>query len=116
MTHDFVTEEIARRYLSCFKTDNVDTLILGCTHYPLLRSLIGGIMGDSVRLVNPAYETAIALKQLLRDHGIAAPESEEPVSGHEFFVSDGAEKFRVFANSIMPQEIRETNIVNIEVY
>ena len=114
LTHDFVTEEIARRYLSRFKEDEIDTLILGCTHYPLLRSLIGRLMGNEVRLVNPAYETAIALREMLADKGIAAWPGTIAEGHHEFFVSDGAEKFRVFANSIMPQTIPETKVINIE--
>ena len=114
LIHDFVTEEIARRYLSRFKEDEIDTLILGCTHYPLLRSLIGRLMGNEVRLVNPAYETAIALREMLADKGIAAWPGTIAEGHHEFFVSDGAEKFRVFANSIMPQTIPETKVINIE--
>ena len=59
MLHDSVTEEIARRYLDELQEQNIDSLILGCTHYPLLRSTIGKVMGKNVNLVNPAYETAI---------------------------------------------------------
>ena len=55
---DPVTEEVARRYLDELLREDIDSLILGCTHYPLLRSLIRGIVGESVNLVNPAYETA----------------------------------------------------------
>ena len=62
MTRDPVTDEIAGRYLKELKENGVDTLVLGCTHYPLLRSTIGKIMGDAVTLVNPAYETALELK------------------------------------------------------
>ena len=63
--HDPVTEEVARRYLKELQDQEIDTLILGCTHYPLLRSTIRKIMGEDVRLVNPAYETALELKKLL---------------------------------------------------
>lgn len=51
--HDFVTEEIARRYMKDLEYKTIDTLILGCTHYPLIRSMIGKIMGSNVTLVNP---------------------------------------------------------------
>ena len=94
MLHDFVTEEIANRYLAELKQQNIDTLILGCTHYPLLRSLIGKCMGDSVQLVNPAYETAVGLRELLREKDLLAePLPENVPPAHRFFVSDGAEKF-----------------------
>ena len=52
--HDPVTVEVANRYLQELKDKDVDTLILGCTHYPLIRSTIREVMGEKVRLVNPA--------------------------------------------------------------
>ena len=65
MWHDSVTDEIARRYLEQLKKEEVDTLILGCTHYPLIRSTIRNIMGEGIQLVNPAYETAVSLRRIL---------------------------------------------------
>lgn len=55
---DEVTVEVTKRYLDPLLEQGVDTLILGCTHYPLLRSLMRQVAGESVTLVNPAYETA----------------------------------------------------------
>ncbi|MCM1552629.1 MAG: glutamate racemase, partial [Butyrivibrio sp.] len=66
---DPVTDEIARRYLTELIDIDIDTLILGCTHYPLIRSTLGKIMGEQVTLVNPAYETARELKELLEQKG-----------------------------------------------
>ena len=65
LLEDPVTDEIARRYLTELIDIDIDTLILGCTHYPLIRSTLGRIMGEGVRLVNPAYETARELKEML---------------------------------------------------
>ena len=56
------TDAIAKRYLSRLIDTGIDTLILGCTHYPLIRSTVAKVMGDHVTLVNPAYETARELK------------------------------------------------------
>lgn len=114
---DPVTVEVANRYLEPLKESGIDTLILGCTHYPLLRSTIRQVMGESVNLVNPAYETAIELKHLLGENGIlndGNAKFEGPV--HEFFVSDAAEKFRQFANSILPYGIDTTKLIHIEEY
>ncbi len=61
---DPVTVAVAERYLQPFKESDIDTLILGCTHYPLLRSTVREIMGEGVNLVNPAYETAVELRRL----------------------------------------------------
>ena len=114
---DPVTDEIAGRYLAELIDVGIDTLILGCTHYPIIRSTIGRIMGDGVTLVNPAYETARELKQLLQEKGL---ESEHrPGLGTElyrFFVSDAADKFQKFANSILTYGILSAKVINIDEY
>ena len=114
MLHDPVTDEIATRYLSELKNRDIDSLILGCTHYPLLRSTVGKIMGPEVNLVNPAYETAISLDALLKQNGIKADDAAK--SQYEFFVSDAADKFKSFANSIMPFHTDMISQINIEEY
>lgn len=115
MLHDFVTEEIANRYLMELKTQRIDSLILGCTHYPLLRSLISKCMGPEVTLVNPAYETAVSLRAMLEEKDMLADPLEEGARpSHEFYVSDGAKKFETFANSILPYDVRQTKIIDIE--
>ncbi|WP_343246416.1 glutamate racemase [Diplocloster hominis] len=116
---DPVTEEVAGRYLEDMKQADVDTLILGCTHYPLLRSTVGKVMGGRVTLVNPAYETALELKELLRREGIAAVASgsaQEVWPEHRFFVSDLADKFKDFAKSILACEISQIRQIPIENY
>ncbi|MDR1765684.1 MAG: glutamate racemase [Lachnospiraceae bacterium] len=112
--HDSVTDEIASRYLADLKQRYVDTLVLGCTHYPLLRSTLGRLMGEGVVLVNPAFETALELRKALGEAGILRGRGEPAL--HEFYVSDMAEKFTAFATSIMPEYVKETKLVNIEVY
>lgn len=114
---DPVTDEIARRYLTELVDCDIDTLILGCTHYPLIRSTIGRIIGENVTLVNPAYETARELKQMLEKKGLL--NSEEPGLGsnkYQFYVSDSADKFKQFANSIIKYGILSAKTVNIEEY
>jgi glutamate racemase len=111
---DPVTVQVAKRYLLYFQESDIDTLILGCTHYPLLRAMIREIMGESVNLVNPAYETAQGLKRLLEQHGISN-DGKMPVEPmYQFYVSDAAEKFKNFANSILPCEIEEAQLIHIE--
>ena len=112
---DPVTIEVAKRYLADFQESGIDTLILGCTHYPLLRSTIRDIMGEKVTLVNPAYETAQELKRLLEAQGLA---NDGTGNGdrqmYQFYVSDAAEKFKNFANSILPCEIEKARLIHIE--
>ncbi len=117
LLQDPVTDEIARRYLAELIDIDIDTLILGCTHYPLIRSTLGRIMGDSVTLVNPAYETAIELKEMLA--GLNLLNDEAPGLGsnrYQFYVSDKADKFVRFANSIIKYGILSAKSINIEEY
>ena len=91
-------------------------MILGCTHYPLLRSKIRDYLGEEIKIVNPAYETAMDLKKLLYEKEMANDGTDAQHSVYSFYVSDAAEKFRRFANTVMPFDVPTTNVVNIEEY
>ena len=114
--HDPVTDEVAARYLKELQDKDVDTLILGCTHYPLLRSTIRKIMSDNVCLVNPAYETALELGRLLEEKGLSSTGMEQKEFPYRFFVSDLADEFKAFANSILPYDVEMTQKIDIEKY
>lgn len=117
LLNDPVTDEIAMRYLSSLIDSGIDTLILGCTHYPLIRATVGKVMGEEVTLVNPAYETARELRELLETEGMLNRSKPElGVDRYRFFVSDAAEKFIRFANSIIKYGILSAKIINIEEY
>ena len=113
---DDVTVEVARRYVTPLLEQGIDTLILGCTHYPLLRSLIQKLVGDSVTLVNPAYETAKELERLLKSKGLENLQDVQEEFPYRFYVSDAAEQFQDFANSILPYDVKMTKQINIEEY
>ena len=115
LLEDPVTDEIARRYLTELIDIDIDTLILGCTHYPLLRSTVRRVIGEEVNLVNPAYETAISLRELLQEKEIDNQgHNKTGENPYEFFVSDAAERFKSFANSILPFDITSTRQIQIE--
>lgn len=114
---DPVTDEIARRYLEELIDTGIDTLILGCTHYPLIRSTLGKIMGPKVTLVNPAYETAQELRRMLSRMELLNEEPPKLGSNrYQFYVSDKAEKFMTFANSIIKYGILSAKTIHIEKY
>ncbi len=105
---------IAKDYLSCLKEEKVDTLILGCTHYPLLKSVISDIMGDGVTLLSPGEFTAISAKEYLRDNDLL---SEKLTGGqNEFYVSDSVENFSqlgsTFLGSDIGAEVHKTEAFN----
>ena len=114
---DSVVRDTVKRYLSEIKQKGADTLILGCTHYPLIRSTVGRIMGEGVTLVNPAYETARELKGLLEKEGLLNPSTQRlGTNQYQFFVSDGADKFKIFANSIFKYGVLSAQEIHIEEY
>jgi len=116
-TKDPITYAVAERYLKELQEKDIDTLVLGCTHYPLLRKLIGEVVGEKVTLVNPAYETAISLGRMLDSLGISAVSEDRYRGGmYDFYVSDAAERFKNFANSILPFHIDNIKQINIEEY
>lgn len=116
--HDRITDEIIMRYLDDLLEHDIDTLILGCTHYPLFRSEIRKLVGDKITLVNPAYETAKELERMLAARKLT---NEDPMNPddpypYRFFVSDEAERFTEFANSILPVDVKNARIIPIEEY
>ena len=113
---DPVTVEVAQRYLQELQEQDVDTLVMGCTHYPLLRSVLRELLGEKVTLVNPAYETAQSLKQLLKEMNLDNPGIKEEEFPYRFYVSDLADQFTAFANSILPYDVSMTKKIYIEKY
>lgn len=99
-------QEIARDYLDPLRRCEIDTLVLGCTHFPLLKALIGGVIGREVTLISSAHETAIDVAEILERKGqLAAPDN---IATYEFTTTGtdvaGFESFgsRVFRREIGP--------------
>lgn len=114
LLEDRITEDMVGRYLHDMKEYEIDALVLGCTHYPLLRGVIGREMGQDVKLVNPAYETAKSLKEMLKEKNLLA--SGQAGTAHQFFVSDGVDQFLSFANAVLPYHVQKTTVIDIEAY
>ena len=114
---DPLTTEVVRRYTRVFREEHIDTVIMGCTHYPLVRDTIRKVLGDDVMLVNPAYETTAALKRILEEKELLRP-MDAPVIGppYRFYVSDDPEKFKEFASRVLRFDIPETRKIDIEAY
>lgn len=108
---DPITDKVIHRYLDSLVDRDIDALVLGCTHYPLLRHRIQAAVGDQITLVNPAFETAKAFKYLLEENNLLMEESR--TAEHEFYVSDNEEQFRNFANSILHNVNIAPEAVNI---
>ena len=112
---DVVIETVAREYLEPVKAAGVDTLILGCTHYPLLTDIIRDVMGPEVALVSAGEESAFELKRLLKAGSLRADETRE--GGVDFYVSDRPEDFEKIASVFLGEELSHgAERINIEQY
>jgi glutamate racemase len=85
------TKLVAEEYLSPMAQANVDALVLGCTHYPLLKPLIADVLGKDVRLIDSAEETAAETKRVLEEKELLAPKRRD--AAHRFVASDAAQQF-----------------------
>ena len=102
----------ARQYLAELMEHDVDSLVLGCTHYPILRHTIGQVLGEKVRLVNPAFETAKELKETLRENNMTKNDFVKAV--YRYYVSDAPEKFRRIGGNFLKKEIELLEEIQID--
>ncbi|UCE64970.1 MAG: glutamate racemase [Candidatus Zixiibacteriota bacterium] len=105
---------IARDYLSEIKQKKIDTLVLGCTHYPLLKKVIGNVMGGKVTLVDSAEQTASAVKDTLTRLELDNPSKK--TGEKRFYVSDSPEKFKRLGERFLGKRIGKVNLIDINAY
>ncbi|MBE7031899.1 MAG: glutamate racemase [Ruminococcaceae bacterium] len=117
-TESPVAEIIAKEYLSEVKAAGVDTLILGCTHYPLLRKVIGDIMGEGVTLIDSGAAAANCAHEFLKAEGLLKGEGEACEKGrYRYFVSDEVEDFSQLGGVFLERPIDESvQKIDIEKY
>ncbi len=106
---DAVALAAARKYLAPVKKKEVDTLILGCTHYPLLEKVIAKVMGPKVRLVDSAAPTALRLKALLQKRGLLYPVSR--CAPLKIFVTDHVRNFARIGESFLGERLKTVRLV-----
>ncbi|MDR1712691.1 MAG: glutamate racemase [Coriobacteriales bacterium] len=106
-------QEIARDYLNPLKRCGIDTLVLGCTHYPLLAPLISQIIGAQVQIISSAEETARDVAETLRRRGQLAPEGNQPV--YRFATtSPDLTDFAALGSAILSRSVPDPEYVPIE--
>jgi glutamate racemase len=105
---------IAEEYLTPLKRHKIDTLVLGCTHYPLLKKIISGVMGKGIVLIDSAEETALEVKRILESENSINPSRTEPT--HKFYVSDFPEKFIQIGEKFLGGRVKEVKKIDINKY
>jgi glutamate racemase len=105
------TRLVAEEYLAPLRARGVGTLVLGCTHYPLLKGLLGEVMGPGVRLIDSAEETASTVARALREQELEAPTPATPE--HRFAVSDDPERFLAVGARFLGGRLGTADVVNL---
>jgi len=96
---------LAERLLAPVRDAGVDTLVLGCTHYPLLTGVLQIVMGDQVTLVSSAEETAKDVVRVLTERDLLREPGDEPEAGHEFFATGPVAPFHRLARRFLGLEV-----------
>ena len=102
---------VAEEYLAPLKKAQIDTLILGCTHYPLMTDVIQEVMGANVKLISSAEETAREVKEVLIKNDFLQDERHQDVSSRRFFVSGPAKPFTDLAVNLIGGEIKAYQVL-----
>jgi glutamate racemase len=103
------TELVARDYLRELREACIRSLVLGCTHYPLLKPLLQRVMGPEVRLIDSGQATAAALETILADKALEAPEDRK--ASHRFVVSDDEARFRQVGSRFIGERLGKAEVV-----
>jgi glutamate racemase len=104
-----VVLKVARTYLKPLKDARVDTVILGCTHYPILKAIIKEVLGKQVALIDSAKQVAMEVKKILAAEGML---DQGERGRHKFYVSDNPEWFSGLAKRFLGRPIKSVSKVN----
>lgn len=103
-----VVEAVAKRYAAPLKKAKVDTLILGCTHYPYLKPVLAKVMGPKVRLIDSAAETAVETERVLSKLGLRAKKGK--TGARAFYASDAPERFGRLGTRMLGTPIKKVGL------
>jgi len=106
ITHE-VTHLVAKEYLLPLKEQGIDSLVLGCTHYPVLKGVISAVMGDSIKLIDSAEVTAEKVNSILQSLGWLNDSRLVGSQPDEFFVTDFPERFKKVGEIFLNRKIEK---------
>ncbi|MGI6325941.1 MAG: glutamate racemase [Saccharofermentanales bacterium] len=109
-----IARAIAAEYLTPLIENDIDTLLLGCTHYPLLVGAISWVTGPAIRLINAGRRVADQVRAALTEHDLINPAEHPPWYG--FYTSDSTDQFQEMGSAFLKKPIDDVKRVNIELY
>ncbi len=104
-TDDSISREIIKRYLEPMLKENVDTIILGCTHFPHLAPIIQDVAGNGVTLIDNGFEAVMEAKQFLEENGLSNEKNHRGT--YQFYISDKTQNFSMIANTLLGMDISD---------
>jgi len=108
---DEITFKVAKRYLAPLRSASIDTLVLGCTHYPLLKKVIQTVMGENVQLIDSAEETALEVDEIMHQKHLLSHRRSKKEGMRRFFVTDDPERFTTQGGLFLGEEIKDIHKV-----
>lgn len=111
-TEGSITEMTAEKYLADIRQKDIDTLVLGCTHYPLLKPVLSHVMGDKVTLIDSAIETARAIQEILENQSLL--NISDRMAKHQFYVTDSPQKFLAVGQRFLGATIDHIEKIQLE--
>ena len=110
-TEEDITELAAERYLAPMRESGIDVLVLGCTHYPLLKKTIKKTVGGGIALVDSAEETASEIERVLKERGMLNPQTGP--SSKQYYLTDVSDTFVSVAGRFLGEKIEKIEMVDI---
>ncbi len=112
-TENKIADMVTKEYLSEFKEDKIDTLILGCTHYPILKNTISKYIGKKIMLIDSGEETAKEVKRILEQEHLLNTQKKK--GKHKFYVTDFQKKFKEISERFLGQPLHDVKKVKLSV-
>lgn len=106
-----IAKLIAKEYLTELREKGIDTLILGCTHYPILSKTVSGVMGKKVTLIDSGKETALEVRRIMERLNMLNPRKAE--GRHKFYVTDFQKKFKEISERFLGQPIHDVKKIRL---
>ena len=110
LLHHRATELLAKEYLEPLIAEGIDTLVLGCTHYPLLQPLLEEIAGESITVINSAAAVATSIEALLQENKLVSTTESHT---DKFFSTDTATRFKAVGESFLGNRIGDVEVVDL---
>lgn len=110
INHKNIIKQVATEYLKVFKKQNIDVLVLGCTHYPVIKMILQDIIGEKVKIVDSAIETAKEVKKILKKYNLLNNKKTGKV---KFYVTDDPQNFKLIGSLLLNKKIYDVKKVEI---